>query len=82
MRRPRRGWLGWALQGFAAQLHSDGNTQVPFDVPKRLGQARRALIDQRAPSWRSYLAWFEIYLALGANPPAEVRDALLLPAQP
>ncbi len=67
---------------FAAQLHADGNTQVPFDVPKRLGQAQRTLIDQRDPSWRSYLAWFEIYLALSANPPAEVRDALLLPARP
>ncbi|WP_257459649.1 TolB-like translocation protein [Archangium lipolyticum] len=68
---------------FAAQLHSDGNTRVPFDVPKRLGQAQRSLIDQRNPAWRSYLAWFEIYLALSANPPpAEVRDALLLPAQP
>jgi tetratricopeptide (TPR) repeat protein len=67
---------------FAAQLHSTGNTPMPFDVPKRLGQARRSLIDQRDPAWRSYLAWFEIYLALGANPPAEVRDALLLPAQP
>jgi tetratricopeptide (TPR) repeat protein len=67
---------------FAAQLHSDGNTQIPFDVPQRLGQARRSLIDQRDPSWRSYLAWFELYLALGANPPADVRSALLLPAQP
>ncbi|ATB42159.1 hypothetical protein CYFUS_007636 [Cystobacter fuscus] len=67
---------------FAAQLHSDGNTQVPFDVHERLGQAQRALIDQRDPSWRSYLAWIEIYLALGANPPAEIRDALVLPAQP
>lgn len=66
---------------FAAQLHADGNTQVPFDVPKRLGQAQRSLIDQRDPSWRAYLAWFEIYLALGANPP-EAREALLLPAQP
>jgi len=66
---------------FAAQLHSAGNTQLPFDVPQRLGQAHRALIGQRAPAWRAYLAWFEIYLALGANPPAEVRDALQLPAQ-
>jgi cellulose synthase operon protein C len=67
---------------FAAQMHSDGTMQVPFDVPQRLGQAHRSLIDQRNPSWRSYLAWFEIYLALGAHPPEEVRDALLLPAQP
>jgi tetratricopeptide (TPR) repeat protein len=67
---------------FAAQLQSDGNTQVPFDVPKRMGQAQRALIDQRHPSWRSYRAWFEIYLALSANPPAEVREALVLPSQP
>jgi tetratricopeptide (TPR) repeat protein len=56
---------------FAAQLHADGNTRVPFDVPKRLGQAQRSLIEQRDPSWRSYLAWFEIYLALSATPPAE-----------
>ncbi|MFP2924892.1 hypothetical protein ACLESO_06685 [Pyxidicoccus sp. 3LG] len=67
---------------FAAQLHADGTTQLPFDVPRRVGQAHRSLIDQRAPSWRAYLAWFEVYLALGANPPTEVRDALLLPAQP
>ncbi|WP_164018553.1 PD40 domain-containing protein [Pyxidicoccus trucidator] len=67
---------------FAAQLHAEGNTQLPFDVPKRLAQAHRSLIDQRNPSWRSYLAWFEVYLALGANPQEEVRDALLLPAQP
>jgi hypothetical protein len=57
---------------FAAQLHSEGNTQMPFDVPKRLGQAHRSLIDQRHPSLRSYLAWFEIYLALHASPPAEI----------
>ncbi|MDY7230400.1 hypothetical protein [Hyalangium rubrum] len=67
---------------FAAQLHAEGTAQMPFDVPKRLGQAHRSLLDQRHPSWRSYLAWFEIYLALGANPPAETREALLLPAQP
>lgn len=68
---------------FAAQLQSEGNTPMPFDVPERLGQAHRTLLDQRASSWRSYLAWFEVYLALGATPPAEeVRDALLLPAQP
>jgi tetratricopeptide (TPR) repeat protein len=67
---------------FAAQLHLEGNTQLPFNVPKRLGQAHRALLGQRNPAWRSYLAWFELYLALGAHPPAEVRDALALPAQP
>lgn len=67
---------------FAAQLHADGNTRVPFDVPKRLEQAQRSLIDQGDPSWRSYRAWFEIYLALSATPPAEVREALLLPPQP
>jgi hypothetical protein len=37
---------------------------------------------QKNPFWRSYLAWFEIDLALGAHPAEEVRDALLLPAQP
>jgi tetratricopeptide (TPR) repeat protein len=71
-----------AVLWFAAQLHMEGNTRLPFDVPQRLGQAQRSLIDHRNPSWRSYLAWFEIYLALGAHPPEEVRDALLLPAQP
>jgi len=71
-----------AVLWFAAQLHSAGNTQVPFDVPKRLDQAQRSLIEQRDPSWRAYQGWFEIYLALSANPPAEVRNALLLPAQP
>ncbi|WNG53883.1 hypothetical protein F0U59_03075 [Archangium gephyra] len=72
-----------AVLWFAAQLHADGTTRVPFDVPKRLGQAQRSLIDQGDPSWRAYLAWFEIYLALSAHPPAaEVRDALLIPTQP
>lgn len=67
---------------FAARLHAEGNMQLPFDVPQRLGQAHRSLIDQRHPSWRSHLAWFELYLALGAHPPAEVREAQVLPAQP
>nr|WP_246357362.1 hypothetical protein [Pyxidicoccus fallax] len=67
---------------FAAQLHSDGNTRMPFDVLGRVGQAHQSLVDQRTPSWRSYRAWFEIYLALGANPPAEVRDAQVTPAAP
>jgi tetratricopeptide (TPR) repeat protein len=58
---------------FAAQLHADGSTSLPFDVPQRLGEAHRTLIDQRQSSWRSYLAWFEIYLALGAHPPGELR---------
>ncbi|WP_163867474.1 PD40 domain-containing protein [Myxococcus eversor] len=66
---------------FAAQLHSNGSTRLPFDVPERLGKARRSLIDQRDASWRAYLAWFEIYMALNAHPPAEVRDAQVLPAQ-
>ena len=67
---------------FAAQLHSNGSTRMPFDVPERLGKARRSLIDQRDASWRAYLAWFEIYMALNAHPPAEVRDAQVVPAQP
>jgi tetratricopeptide (TPR) repeat protein len=67
---------------FAAQLHAEGNQQLPFDVPKRLGQAHRSLIDQRHPSWRTYLAWFEIYLVLGAHPPTEVRAAQVAPSQP
>nr|WP_217911049.1 hypothetical protein [Myxococcus sp. AM011] len=66
---------------FAAQLYSNGSTRLPFDVPERLGKARRSLIDQRDASWRAYLAWFEIYMALNAHPPAEVRDAQVLPAQ-
>ena len=71
-----------AVLWFAAQLHMEGNTRLPFDVPQRLGQAQRSLIEQRNPAWRTYQAWFEIYLALGAHPPAEEREALLLPAQP
>ena len=67
---------------FAAQLHAAGSTQLPFDVPGRLGQARQSLIDQRDPAWRSYLAWFEIYLALSADPPAAARDARVMPAAP
>ena len=42
---------------------------MPFDVPKRLGEAHRTLLGQRNPSWRAWLAWFEIYLALGGPPP-------------
>lgn len=49
---------------FAAQLHSAGNARLPFDVPARLNQSQRSLLSQRAPSWRAYQAWFEIYLAL------------------
>ncbi|MCP3166409.1 hypothetical protein [Myxococcus qinghaiensis] len=67
---------------FAAQLHSNGSTRMPFDVPERLGKARRSLIDQRDASWRAYLAWFEIYTALNAHPSADVRDAQVVPAQP
>ncbi|MCY1020675.1 hypothetical protein [Pyxidicoccus sp. MSG2] len=67
---------------FAAQLHLDGTTQLPFDVPARLGQAQRTLIDQRNPTWRSYRAWFEVYLALSTDTPAELREAMLLPGQP
>ncbi|SEL58364.1 WD40-like Beta Propeller Repeat [Stigmatella aurantiaca] len=83
---------------FAAQLHAEGSTPLPFDVPKRLGQAHRSLIGQRSPAWRSYLAWFEIYLALGADPlpslqparsssasgvlPVEPPPSLLRPAEP
>ncbi len=67
---------------FAAQLHSEGSSPPSFDVHERLGQAHRSLIDQRHPSWRAYLAWFEVYLALKAHPPAETGNALLLPAQP
>jgi hypothetical protein len=67
----------------AAQLHSEGSSAMPFDVPERLDQAHRTLIDVRRPAWRSYLAWFEVYLALSANPPpAEVRSTQLLPARP
>ncbi|RKH15465.1 hypothetical protein D7V97_00295 [Corallococcus sp. CA053C] len=60
---------------FAAQLHAEGNTRLPFDVPQRMGQARRTLIEQRDPVWRAYRAWFDIYLALGATEgPAVTAD--------
>ncbi|RKH17151.1 hypothetical protein D7X74_13310 [Corallococcus sp. CA047B] len=52
---------------FAAQLHAQGNTRMPFDVPQRLGQARRTLLQQRDPVWRPYLEWFDVYFALGAT---------------
>jgi hypothetical protein len=55
---------------FAAQLHSEGNTRLPFDLHERLGQAHTALVGQRRAALRAYLAWFEVYLALGASPPA------------
>jgi len=68
---------------FAAQLHADGATAMPFDVPQRLGKARRTLLEQGSPAWRTYLAWFEIYLALGTPPPSsERRDAVAGPASP
>jgi tetratricopeptide (TPR) repeat protein len=54
---------------FAAQLHSEGNTRLPFDLRERLGQAHTALVGQRRAALRAYLAWFEVYLALGASPP-------------
>ena len=69
---------------FAAQLHAEGNTRMPFDVPQRMGEARRSLIVQRDPVWRAYRAWFDIYLALGAteestkaasNAPAQAPEA-------
>ncbi|WP_338867805.1 hypothetical protein [Myxococcus stipitatus] len=60
---------------FAAQLHANGSTRMPFDVPGRMGQARRSLLDQRDPAWRTYLAWFEIYMALDAHPPMTAASA-------
>lgn len=68
--------------GFAARLQVAGDVRLPFDVERRVEQARRVLVEQRDPSWRSYLAWFETYLALGVNPSAEVGDAVLLPPRP
>ncbi|MHA7629222.1 hypothetical protein [Corallococcus sp. M7] len=55
---------------FAAQLQSEDKTRMPFDVPQRMEQARRKLIEQRDPAWRAYLAWFNIYLALDGTVPA------------
>ncbi|RKH64053.1 hypothetical protein D7W81_19280 [Corallococcus aberystwythensis] len=52
---------------FAAQLQSEDTARMPFDVPQRMLQARRTLIEQRDPAWRTYLAWFNIYLALSGN---------------
>ncbi|AGC43814.1 hypothetical protein MYSTI_02498 [Myxococcus stipitatus DSM 14675] len=54
---------------FAAQLHSNGGATMPFDAPGRMSQARRSLLDQRDPAWRTYLTWFEIYMALDAHRP-------------
>nr|WP_242589293.1 hypothetical protein [Corallococcus macrosporus] len=69
---------------FAAQLQSEDRTRMPFDVPQRMSQARRTLIEQRDPAWRAWLAWFNIYVALsgteGSLPvageaPAPAQDA-------
>ncbi|RKH72269.1 hypothetical protein D7X96_05500 [Corallococcus interemptor] len=65
---------------FAAQLQSEAGTPMPFNVPQRMEQARRTLLEQRDPAWRAYLAWFNIYLALdGAGqkpvPAQEARSA-------
>ncbi|WP_205507388.1 PD40 domain-containing protein [Myxococcus vastator] len=51
---------------FAAQLDVKGDGGLPFDVPQRLGKARRSLVELRDPAWRAYLAWFEVYSALAA----------------
>ncbi|WP_223644106.1 hypothetical protein [Corallococcus sp. EGB] len=59
---------------FAAQLQSEDTTRMPFDVPQRMSQARRALIEQRDPAWRSYLAWFNIYLALEGSTESAAGD--------
>lgn len=67
---------------FAAQLNVAGDGGLPFDVPERLGKARRSLVELRDPAWRSYLAWFEIYQALEAPPPEETRSAQAQPAPP
>lgn len=60
---------------FAAQLQSEDKTRMPFDVPQRMRQARRTLIEQRDPAWRSYLAWFNIYLALDGGTETAAGDA-------
>lgn len=60
---------------FAAQLNVKGDGGLPFDVPQRLGKARRTLVELRDPAWRSYLAWFEIYAALAAPAAEEARSA-------
>ncbi|WP_342380448.1 hypothetical protein NVS55_12600 [Myxococcus stipitatus] len=60
---------------FAAQLHSNGGTPMPFDAPGRMSQARRSLLDQRDPAWRTYLAWFAIYMALDAHQPVTASSA-------
>ncbi|AKQ65668.1 hypothetical protein A176_002580 [Myxococcus hansupus] len=67
---------------FAAQLHAKGEAQLGFDVPKRLGQAQRSLNELRDPAWRSYVAWFEIYQALGAPVSEDRREAMVHPAAP
>ncbi|WP_426752706.1 hypothetical protein [Myxococcus sp. Y35] len=67
---------------FAAQLNEKGDTPMPFDVTKRLGDARRSLIDMSDPAWRTYLAWFEVYLALDAPSPEASPEALVQPAPP
>ncbi|ATB48599.1 hypothetical protein [Corallococcus macrosporus] len=67
---------------FAARLHAQGAEGLPFDVPRRVGEARRSLVELRDPAWRAYLAWFEIYSALQAPSDEESGGALARPAAP
>ena len=49
---------------FSAEL----GAKQSFDLSKRLDEAQRELAAQKAPAWRTYQAWFEIYSALGGKP--------------
>jgi hypothetical protein len=52
-----------------AELEAAGPTPLPFDLRKRLQDAYGRLVQQHDPAWRTYQAWFEVYLALVLTPP-------------
>jgi hypothetical protein len=66
--------LWFAAQWQAAREGARSGTEtarLPFDLPARLEQARRVLAErpERDAAWRAWLAWFEVYQALGGGDP-------------
>lgn len=66
--------LWFAAQWRAAREGAGPGTEtarLPFDLPARLEQAHRVLAErpERDAARRAWLAWFEVYLALGDGDP-------------
>lgn len=63
-----------AVLRLAGELGVRARAPIPFDLPKRLGQAHARAGERRDGAWRSHQRWFEIYLTLLAEPePGERR---------